>query len=117
MINTLRQMFNGKKERRYIPLNRRKVVWHRDGKRCRYGIACDQKDKLPIDKFHLDHIKPVYYHGSDYNHNLCVACPKCNLKRGKKEYIRPDKLPGWRKVYGFFLILWYLDFPRPIDFF
>lgn len=116
IIKTLRELFNGKKERRRMPSNRRKLVWHRDGKRCRYGIACNF-DKVKYHMFHLDHIKPVSYHGIDYNTNLCVACAKCNLRRSNKYWIKPRPIPVWRKIFGIILIFWFKDIPKPIDFY
>jgi 5-methylcytosine-specific restriction endonuclease McrA len=117
MFRTIGQILDGKKQRRRIPLNRRYAVWHRDGKRCRYGLVCDQKQQLGIGGFHLDHIKPVWYHGNDYTFNLCVACPECNMQRGKKRYIKPSALPFWRKIYGLLLMIKHRDLPKPIDFF
>jgi 5-methylcytosine-specific restriction endonuclease McrA len=112
MIKVFLQAIDGKKERRRIPSNRRKIVYKRDGKRCRY---CHAPVKYHL--FHLDHIKPVYHTGHDYVTNLCVACESCNMKKGANKRIKPPPLPFWRKIYGILLIIWFRDYPRPIDFF
>jgi 5-methylcytosine-specific restriction endonuclease McrA len=34
------------------------------------------------DKFHIEHILPLSFGGSNNASNLCIACPTCNLKAG-----------------------------------
>lgn len=112
MLKLLRELTDGKKQRRYIPSNRRKVIWYRDGKRCRY---C--KTKLQYHTFHCDHILPVYHGGNDYTLNLCAACPPCNMNKGANRRIVPRPLRLWRKVYGMILMIYFLDYPKPHDFY
>lgn len=104
-------LIDRKKQRRHIKLDRRKIIFKRDGKRCRY---C--RSKVKYEDFHVDHIKPVSHHGNDYVFNLCCACASCNLSRSNKERIRPSRLPLWRKIYGILLVLWYTDIPEIKDF-
>lgn len=35
------------------------------------------------DKYHVDHIRPLSRGGSNDLDNLCLACPKCNLSKGR----------------------------------
>lgn len=107
----LLELLNSKKTRRRIPSNRRKVVYERDGKRCRY---CG--DRVEYHLFHLDHIVPVAHNGNDFTFNLCCACPKCNMSKGANKRIVPKELPLWRQIYGIALMWKYKDMPTIEDF-
>lgn len=106
------ELINGKKERRYISYKRKTIIYKRDGGRCRY---CRKKVKR--NNFHADHINPVSYHGNDYVFNLCTACVTCNRRRSNNIKIQPRKISIFRKLYQFYLILKYGDFPSIEDFF
>lgn len=108
----IREIFDGKKQRRRIKSDRRKIIYKRDGKRCRY---CNKK--VQYHTFHVDHILPVYHGGNDYVFNLCCSCPDCNLSKGANKWIKPKELPLWRKIYGILLLGWYLDLPTLEDIF
>lgn len=111
-LRTLLELVDGKKQRRRIQSNRRKIIWYRDGKKCRY---CGKK--LNYRTFHVDHVLPVYHNGNDYVFNLCASCPGCNLDKGANKRIVPKKLSIFRKIYGLYLIFKYRDFPNIKDFF
>jgi len=101
----------GKKSRRRMPSRRRKVVYYRDGCRCRYcGRFVTYRD------YHIDHIKPVSYGGNDYVFNLACACASCNLSRGNKHWIKPEPLGIFRTLFGLVLIIMYMDLPGIEDF-
>lgn len=40
------------------------------------------------DSYHVDHIVPLALDGSNHFHNLQIACPRCNLRKNKKDPIR-----------------------------
>jgi 5-methylcytosine-specific restriction endonuclease McrA len=110
------ELINGKKTRRKLPSGRRKVVFYRDGSKCRY---CGKK--VEYHKFHLDHAHPVKprdgrYGGNDYVFNIVTACANCNLKRSNNENIQPNDIALWRQLYQFWLILKYEDWPKLEDF-
>jgi len=105
-------MFGIKRQRRRIDHKRRKVIWYRDGRRCRY---CSKK--LHYEKFHLDHILPLSHGGNDYVFNLCAACSRCNLRKGANRRTVPRDLSIFRKIYGLFLIVWFGDYPKLSDYF
>ena len=107
----LTELFDGKKQRRRIKSDRRKIVWNRDGKRCRY---CNSR--VHYKDMEVDHIKPVSKGGNDYIFNLACACKPCNRKRSNKEWVRPSELPFWRKIFEKILILWYMDTPEIEDY-
>lgn len=110
-MKDLIDLVDGKKTRRRIPSSRRKIIYKRDFKRCRY---C--KKRVDYRTFHADHIKPVSYGGNDYVFNLATSCPDCNMSRSNKVWIRPKKLSFIQEVYEKFLIVWYLDIPSVKDF-
>ena len=60
-----------------IPLNLRRSVIDRDGKRCVY---CDED--LTDGEIHLDHVIPESQGGPTTLNNLQVTCRKCNLAKG-----------------------------------
>lgn len=35
-----------------------------------------------LDDYHVDHIKPISFGGSNNQSNLCLSCPTCNLTAG-----------------------------------
>jgi 5-methylcytosine-specific restriction endonuclease McrA len=99
------------KTRRRISSERRKIVYERDGKRCRYcGKLVDYID------FHLDHVHPRVEWGNDYVFNLVASCPECNLRKGRRTDIVPKPLEKWRQIYGIYLIVKYKDYPKVEDF-
>lgn len=60
-----------------IPLNLRRSVIDRDGRRCVY---CDED--LSDGEVHLDHVIPEKDGGETTYGNLQVTCRKCNLQKG-----------------------------------
>jgi len=38
---------------------------------------------VKLDKFHVDHIMPIYLGGNSDISNLQILCPTCNMKKGK----------------------------------
>lgn len=103
--------FGIKKTRRKMPSNRRKIIFKRDGKKCRYcGV------QLEYETFHVDHILPVSHFGDDYVFNLCASCPDCNLKKGANKDIVPKPLSFVNKLYEIYLILKYKDYPSLDDY-
>lgn len=110
-IKELLEKAGVQKTRRRISSNRRKIVYERDGKKCRY---CGKN--LQYETFHVDHIYPISDWGNDYVFNLAASCPECNMRKGKKTDILPNPLPKWRTLYGLFLIVKYKDYPKVEDF-
>lgn len=55
----------------------RRIVWERDGGRCRY---CG--DPVAWESFRLDHIVPVSRCGSPKPVNLAAACVRCDRLKG-----------------------------------
>lgn len=104
-------LIDGKKQRRRFKRDRRELVYKRDGKRCRY---CNRKIKYG--QMEVDHIKPVAAHGNDYIFNLACSCKSCNRSKSAKTWIKPNRLPLWRQIYGIILVLYYGDYPRIKDF-
>jgi len=98
-----------KKTRRYISENRRKVVYYRDGGRCRY---CKDSEM-----YEVDHIKPVSYGGNDYVFNLACSCRTCNRSRSNKYWVKPRELTTWEKVLQIILIVVFWDFPKMKDYY
>jgi 5-methylcytosine-specific restriction endonuclease McrA len=50
---------------------------------------CDEQIFYPERlSYHIDHRIPVYYGGKSEYHNLCLACPSCNLTKGTQQLIR-----------------------------
>lgn len=43
--------------------------------------------KVLLDKYHIDHIFPLYLGGSNDRSNLQLTCPTCNLSKGPKDPI------------------------------
>lgn len=60
-----------------LPAALRQTIIERDGSVCAY---CGENTDTP----HIDHIKPVAVGGTDSPKNLTVACPPCNLSKGRK---------------------------------
>lgn len=58
------------KSSRYIPVDVRSEVWHRDGGRC---VICDAGEYLEF-----DHIIPLAKGGATTTENLQILCRKCN---------------------------------------
>lgn len=110
-IVNLLDLIDGKKQRRSFKKDRRRLVYLRDGKRCRY---CNKK--LKYNQMEVDHVKPVASHGNDYVFNLACSCRTCNRSKSAKTWVKPRKLPVWRQVFGIILILYYLDLPTIEDF-
>ncbi len=57
--------------RKAIPMALQKLIFGRDGHKCRY---CGRTDGT----MHIDHVVPVSLGGGDEPENLCVACAPCN---------------------------------------
>jgi HNH endonuclease len=51
----------------------------RAGLRCEY---CRTPQAITGQAFHADHILPTSRDGQTVLHNLCLACPHCNLHKG-----------------------------------
>lgn len=62
--------------RERIPLALRRMVWERDGGRCRNG--CD------ADRIEYDHIIPVIFGGRNTADNLQLLCVRCNRSKGAR---------------------------------
>lgn len=60
----------------------RREVWLRDGGLCQSPLQpplCIGKETpLPVDGFHVDHIKPLSAGGTNHKSNLRVLCPVCH---------------------------------------
>jgi|TARA_Y100000294_G_scaffold10479_1_gene9795 hypothetical protein len=63
-------------KRHSIPSDMRKIIWKRDGGKCK---KCGSKDDL-----HYDHIIPVSKGGSTTVENLEVLCSICNLSKSDR---------------------------------
>jgi len=58
---------------------KRKAIWLRDGKRCRYcGVKVSQAQMT------LDHVKPKSRGGMDTFWNSVCSCKNCNENKGNK---------------------------------
>lgn len=99
------------KTRRRIKSSRRRIVFLRDGGRCRY---CG--NVVQYETFHLDHIVPRSEWGNDYVFNLATSCPECNMSKGANGNIVPKPLPPVKKLYEIYLILKFGDYPSVEDF-
>lgn len=60
----------------------RRRIFERDGYSCN---TCQATENLQI-----DHIKPVYFGGTDEDENLQVLCATCNIKKSNKEAVDKD---------------------------
>lgn len=65
--------------RQSLPLATRKMVFERDGRRCRY-CGCE----LTWELYRCDHVKPVAKRGTDGPDNLAASCLQCNQSKGAK---------------------------------
>ena len=53
------------------------------------SLTCDYcKTILSFENATLDHINPINKHGGNAEHNLCVACKKCNFSKQDKTLIK-----------------------------
>ena len=58
----------------------RQFVRERGGHRCEYCRL--PQDAVPFLRFHVEHIQATQHVLDDSESNLCLACPRCNLKKG-----------------------------------
>lgn len=64
-------------KKQHIPINIRRMVIERDGKRC---VFCGVD--LEINEIQLDHVIPESKGGATSYNNLQVTCKKCNTEKG-----------------------------------
>ena len=64
-----------------IPDTLRRQITERDQHRCSY---CRTAEKVAGDEFIIDHILPEALGGLTEAPNLCLACWRCNLIKGKR---------------------------------
>lgn len=64
-----------------IPDTLRRQITERDHYRCSY---CRTAEKVAGDEFIIDHILPEALGGLTEAPNLCLACWRCNLIKGKR---------------------------------
>jgi 5-methylcytosine-specific restriction endonuclease McrA len=62
-----------------IPKQLKDLVRKRAHYRCEY---CLLPEGFSIVSFHIDHITPEKHRGLTEDHNLCLACNECNLRKG-----------------------------------
>lgn len=48
------------------------------------GLCANPYCKVKLDKFHADHITPLFLGGSNAASNIQLLCPRCNLKKGRR---------------------------------
>lgn len=48
---------------------------------------CALCEKIVVDKYHRDHIVPLFLGGSNDIHNIQILCPECNLKKSYSDPI------------------------------
>ena len=58
----------------------RELIRQRAGNRCEYCLLPEESDEWP---FHIEHIVAKQHGGSDNVDNLCLACSRCNLHKGR----------------------------------
>ena len=63
----------------------RQRVAARAGRRCEY---CQMHQELQGAEFHVEHIVPRKFGGSDEPNNLAWACPGCNLAKTSRTQLR-----------------------------
>lgn len=80
-----------KKERGVHTLKEIEGLLSYQGNLCAYCNA-------PLDIYHVDHVIPLVSGGINTVDNLVVACPRCNLSKGSKNY------KTWIKEQGLNLI-------------
>lgn len=56
------------------------TVRNRAGHCCEY---CKLAEAGRLARFHVDHIIAIKHNGTNEDHNLCLACPKCNAYKGE----------------------------------
>ncbi len=60
-----------------------KRLYHRQSHRCYYCLEpLGPPGKLHQAVFHIEHRTPLSRGGSNYPHNVCLACPGCNMQKG-----------------------------------
>jgi hypothetical protein len=57
----------------------RDVVWQRARQRCEY---CQLPQSLTLLPHEMDHIVAQQHHGPTELENLCLACARCNARKG-----------------------------------
>lgn len=65
----------------------RRGLWERDGRTCYlcHKEICDWDGAA----MHIDHVRPRSQGGSDEVHNLRIAHPTCNLRKGDRALSEP----------------------------
>lgn len=65
----------------------RKRVWQRDQGRCQ-GPYCQDKlpDSLLLNQAHIDHVRELYYGGTNASTNLRTLCRRCHVLRANKSH-------------------------------
>lgn len=56
-----------------------RLIWKRARFRCEYCFLPQSAVRVP---FHLEHIVAKQHGGLTVSHNLAIACPRCNLRKG-----------------------------------
>ena len=82
--NTGRNIFKLYRMSKEISKSKRAIVYHKFNGRCAY---CGEK--IPVNKFHVDHIKPKFRgytppfteKGTNHIDNLNPSCPSCNIAK------------------------------------
>jgi hypothetical protein len=76
-------------------------IWERDDKKCRWcGVATVLTKHTIPNQATIDHVIPSSKGGSSEDHNLVLACLKCNAKRGDSGK-HPNKSPlPWRANFA-----------------
>ena len=97
-----------KRARRDFTDVRRMIVKVRDNSTCCY---CGKR----TDEYHIDHIVPLSWGGSDYYHNIAYCCVDCNLEKHTNVWI-PEKNNKFQLILTIYLIFMYNDFPTLNDF-
>lgn len=70
-----------------------KQIYDEQNGKCAYcGISVYWE--IPKD-IHVDHIHPLSRGGTNWPHNICLACASCNLTKGEKTVSEWELVRGW----------------------
>ncbi len=83
----------------HLPEWLKTAIFHRDKGRCQICFKDITMLHVPIKEYQFDHMIPLATSGSNDPTNFQLVCEDCNLSKGKKLIVMPQKtIPFWQKT-------------------